>query len=574
MLAVPMNWTDTQAAFDTSVDTQLQFFIDATPLAACPEEIAIAKLDVVTENFSTFTCSTFNCGVSSIAPFVTGLGLNPADYDFLVGLIQTTPCNPIAGCSNGSDTIWVETLYDSVAAHEIGHLYDLSDEYCSNDAGATDCRCNDGDAGGCGDIGGDGSATGDINFLHASCTAADPCDCPPDGSNDCTGSPCCDFTFGTTTYDCATANYGVCCLGNRNTAGGRAIMSFANAEVVSPGTRAFDIHSVANFATIAELSCASPERPIARRVIDLMMDISQEGEVKLQQAVLTHGRPSRQRRQGADYEFTVLGEHDKVLWRYVFDAEFAYDGPRYLDVDYSQVDFPTFPVRLRIPYQNGARKLVLRSRKDDREIFTSDVNFCNEDKVCGAMETHETCPTDCPLNRKDKVCSARHDGTCDPDCGKGVDPDCKGECGNKVCNVGESYESCPKDCPSGGKDDFCDNVKDGRCDPDCLRQGEDPDCGSTCGDGACTSCPNESDALACENFGNCPQDCPAGKEDHYCDGERDGACDPDCAKGDDPDCGPDLPPWIIIVIALLALAAIFWWLKKKARSNRRRKRAK
>ncbi len=49
-------------------------------------------------------------------------------------------------------------------------------------------------------------------------------------------------------------------------------------------------------------------------------------------------------------------------------------------------------------------------------------------------------------------------------------------CGNKICEEHESYESCTKDCPSGAKDDFCDEVKDGVCDPDCSPK-TDADCG-------------------------------------------------------------------------------------------------
>ncbi len=51
-------------------------------------------------------------------------------------------------------------------------------------------------------------------------------------------------------------------------------------------------------------------------------------------------------------------------------------------------------------------------------------------------------------------------------------------CGDQLCDPAtENYARCPEDCPSGGDDGFCDGVKDGRCDPDCARLGQyDPDC--------------------------------------------------------------------------------------------------
>ena len=48
-------------------------------------------------------------------------------------------------------------------------------------------------------------------------------------------------------------------------------------------------------------------------------------------------------------------------------------------------------------------------------------------------------------------------------------------CGNKRCEEYESYESCTRDCSSGSKDDFCDEIKDGICDPDCSSK-TDADC--------------------------------------------------------------------------------------------------
>jgi hypothetical protein len=36
-----------------------------------------------------------------------------------------------------------------------------------------------------------------------------------------------------------------------------------------------------------------------------------------------------------------------------------------------------------------------------------------------------------------------------------------------LCEESENYLSCPNDCPSGSKDRYCDAIEDGICDPDC-----------------------------------------------------------------------------------------------------------
>ena len=41
-------------------------------------------------------------------------------------------------------------------------------------------------------------------------------------------------------------------------------------------------------------------------------------------------------------------------------------------------------------------------------------------------------------------------------------------CGDNQCQPHESNADCPQDCPSGQKDDFCDKIAEGICDPDCL----------------------------------------------------------------------------------------------------------
>ncbi len=50
-------------------------------------------------------------------------------------------------------------------------------------------------------------------------------------------------------------------------------------------------------------------------------------------------------------------------------------------------------------------------------------------------------------------------------------------CGDDTCGLLENYSVCPQDCPSGGFDEYCDGMEDGVCDPDCVELREhDPDC--------------------------------------------------------------------------------------------------
>jgi len=47
---------------------------------------------------------------------------------------------------------------------------------------------------------------------------------------------------------------------------------------------------------------------------------------------------------------------------------------------------------------------------------------------------------------------------------------------NGVCDAGENTIYCPEDCPSGSSDGYCDGSPDGKIDPDCV-YGYDPDAG-------------------------------------------------------------------------------------------------
>lgn len=189
------------------------------------------------------------------------------------------------------------------------------------------------------------------------------------------------------------------------------------------------------------------------------------------------------------------------------------------------------------------------------------------DGMCTIGETFQNCPSDCLSGGKDGYCDSVSDGICDPDCRQNQDPDCNNSieenesfCGDGVCNADENYLKCSFDCPSGGNDDYCDSVKDGICDSDCL-QGADQDCvepenktsvqntsASGCGNTICDST---------ETYYSCPQDCHSGGRDGYCDSVSDGICDPDCSPNQDSDCTPSSTPAKTDASTKILIAAIF-----------------
>lgn len=221
------------------------------------------------------------------------------------------------------------------------------------------------------------------------------------------------------------------------------------------------------------------------------------------------------------------------------------------------------------------------SKISDSAMLMTEI--CNFNHICEAerYENYLNCPEDCPSGSADGYCDKIKDGICDPDCAKGFDIDCIPlVCGDTTCDFrrGENYENCPQDCPSGSRDNYCDSIADGICDPDCKAR-EDIDClEELCGNGKCDegegenyeNCPQDCPKpVTCgdgscdpgENYGNCPQDCPSGSLDNYCDGLEDGICDPDCDPEMDIDCkknGVNYLPYIITIIVVIIVIFIIY----------------
>ena len=416
ILAVPLNWQGSQSEFNNAVDTQINFFTNAIPLKNCPGTIRVEKLDVSKYNLDTFIYNETYDGLDQIKPFVESKGINVKDYDHIIGFVYYPLWEDIAGFSNGKDVAWVVTWYGSKnvstnAAHEIGHFYNLSDEYCSNQAGSDDPRCNDGHEWWW-KWGNLPQRPIDINYLD-----------PDLGCDSHVGKGCCsDCSKGNDPYD-LDSDYFVCCEGNINSKGGRSIMSHGDAD----GPRDFDVHSKDYLAKFIKLKCPSKltteeiKTLIPGKIIDLNLKVFKNDSVKEEGIHLVDGTANVYNENG-NYNLLINDINDNTLFNYTFSRYFDYDGPVFRGVDYSGIDRKSFGLSLKIPYDNKMDVLYLKH--DNKVIFSEILDFCNQDGICSGSETYLSCWQDCKSYSKDGLCLNFEGDGCDLDCAKGIDIDC------------------------------------------------------------------------------------------------------------------------------------------------------
>lgn len=142
---------------------------------------------------------------------------------------------------------------------------------------------------------------------------------------------------------------------------------------------------------------------------------------------------------------------------------------------------------VRVPYYSNVE--VLEFLHNEKVIFSLNItnHLCNPnfmDEKCLDFCKGKGDP-DCKLIEKEEKCrnNVCDSGENDPKSEFYCPQDCKKpeKCGNNKCEVGlgENFKSCSKDCPSGSKDGYCDEIREGKCDPDCIEQGlaeKDNDC--------------------------------------------------------------------------------------------------
>ena len=92
-----------------------------------------------------------------------------------------------------------------------------------------------------------------------------------------------------------------------------------------------------------------------------------------------------------------------------------------------------YTIPITLPYLKEAKTLSFEHGTS--VLARADLSqLCNKDGKCNNNENYLSCPEDCQLNKKDNYCLAQADGTCDPDCAQGIDPDCKTTTKQKPAN--------------------------------------------------------------------------------------------------------------------------------------------
>ncbi len=194
-----------------------------------------------------------------------------------------------------------------------------------------------------------------------------------------------------------------------------------------------------------------------------------------------------------EYSLEVLSGQGSVIYTTRFDVSFAASpdampGHEGELTGLESVSLQSARVLLSIPYLDDAASF--RIAKAGNILFTSDLVMCNNNGVCQAER-------------------------------------------------GENFLSCAADCPSGGSDEFCDEIFDARCDPDCQAQGrpeKDTDC--TCGNGACD-----------------------GREDSY-------TCEADCGKQGNPFMKYMIGGIVLLLLVLVGLPVLIVVLVKKSKKKK------
>jgi len=153
----------------------------------------------------------------------------------------------------------------------------------------------------------------------------------------------------------------------------------------------------------------------ADRILLIDLEVYKNDSVVERYVKVSEGNPTHMADSG-DYRLEIMDDSGRLLRKEPLFLGFTI---------YSDPPTPTKRsiINRRIPYSPEMRQIKVF--RDGELIYSKDISVCDNNGACDMRyESYLSCPKDCPLDKKDGICTKKKDGICDPDCLRGADPDC------------------------------------------------------------------------------------------------------------------------------------------------------
>jgi heme/copper-type cytochrome/quinol oxidase subunit 4 len=163
--------------------------------------------------------------------------------------------------------------------------------------------------------------------------------------------------------------------------------------------------------------------------LDIFLWIDVNDNVKLLNMSMVSGPEMEIFYPEGNYTLQILSKNKEILYQKNFNVEFVIlsNPPVFTNETTIMFSIPLLP-----------NIETLKVLKNGKVIFEERIGnlLCNQNGKCEDGENFYSCPKDCPSGSKDNVCDALIDEKCDPDCQKDVDLDCNTELKEKVLKKG------------------------------------------------------------------------------------------------------------------------------------------
>ena len=177
-------------------------------------------------------------------------------------------------------------------------------------------------------------------------------------------------------------------------------------------------------APTKELSAPLPQESY---VLDINYD---KGSLKSQEVYFSPAQsPDRKAITKTDYIAKIVSFEGKEIYSFRFEMpRLLYPAPPRSpnETAYSPVLQENMNQTVIAPYFENAKSVEIYNPQNQR-VLSIDVGYLAKtcgNGICEKMETAVDCPQDCKESANDGICIYEKDDVCDPDCRKGIDPDC------------------------------------------------------------------------------------------------------------------------------------------------------